>query len=98
MFDIFNPEEAFNRKLEALEKQNNQLDLEIEQFMIEHNLTPEKLSIYLSQKERFSEESWEKLEQERQKLESKLTRELALIKKKKETGLGQIQRHWIPAR
>lgn len=98
MFDIFNPEEAFNRKLEQLEKQNNQLDNEIAQFLEEHQLTPEKLTLYLSKKETFSEETWELLQQERKKLDSKLERELSLIKRKKATGLNQVQQHWIPVR
>jgi hypothetical protein len=60
------------------------------------------LKDFLEDKSRFSEEVWQKMEKERQRIASKIERqqaELSLLKKKR--GLlahSHIKNHWIPVR
>lgn len=95
MFDLFNPEENFDRKLANLEKENEKLDAEFQSFLDGYGLTEEKLHYYLSKKEHFSEETWKKLAEERKKMDVNLILEL---KKKATTQTKEVQRHWIYTR
>lgn len=95
MFDLFNREESFDRKLKQLEKDNQILDEKFQALLDEFDLTEEKLHFYLSKREHFSEEEWETLNAERKKMEIALLQEL---RKKASTHTKDVQRHWIHAR
>lgn len=95
MFDLFNREESFDRKLKQLEQENQELDDKFQSLLDEFELTEEKLHYYLSNREHFSDEEWETLTIERKKMETHLLLEL---KKKASTHSKEVQRHWIPAR
>ncbi|MFV0339471.1 MAG: hypothetical protein ACK5MA_02410 [Parachlamydiaceae bacterium] len=95
MFDLFNREENFNRKLANLERENERLDKAYQDLLDEFSLTEEKLFHYLSNKTNFSEEEWETLSRERNKMEKEL---LLKMKKKASTHSKEVQRHWIHAK
>lgn len=95
MFDLFNPEEARNKRIQELENKNLLLDLEVAALLKEQNVTEEQLSKYLSMKETFSDEQWETLVTERKKLDDKLQHDLALIQKKRIKSQERVQQHWI---
>jgi hypothetical protein len=95
MFDLFNREEGFNRKLANLERENEKLDKGYQELLDEFSLTEEQLFYYLSHKEHFSDEEWETLNIERKKLETEL---LLKMKKKATTHSKDVQRHWIHAK
>lgn len=95
MFDLFNREESFDRKLKQLEQENQLLDEKFQSLLDEFDLTEEKLHYYLSNREHFSDEEWETLIVERKKMETHLLLEL---KKKASTHSKEVQRHWIHTR
>lgn len=95
MFDLFNREEGFDRKLANLERENEKLDKGYQELLDEFSLTEEKLFYYLSHKEHFSEAEWETLNAERKKLEVEL---LIKMKNKASTHSKEVQRHWIHAK
>lgn len=98
MFDLFNPEEARQKRIQELENKNLLLDLEVAALLKEQNVTEEQLTRYLSMKEAFSDEQWETLVAERKKLDDKLQHDLSLIQKKRMKNKERVQQHWIFAK
>jgi chromosome segregation ATPase len=102
MFNAFNLEEKAKQhelKLEALTLEFERLNQAVETFLDECQLTEEAVLRFNSTKEHFSEEAWEKLEQERKRLDEKLQKQLELIRNphlaKKKYAERNVAPHWL---
>jgi hypothetical protein len=75
------------------------LDREIKSLTTELNISPEKISTFIENKENFTEENWQDLIKQRQHLDEKLNTDLSNIrdprKIKKTHEDRNIQRHWL---
>jgi hypothetical protein len=90
------------KKICEQEIKSEKLDKDIDALFKEAQVSPEKLSAYLSDKKNFSEEQWSALSQEKKKLDQKLERDLANIrdpnKAKKAYSSLRIAQHWLHVR
>lgn len=97
--NIENNLKALEAKIKALSVQMKNVDQEVEVFFKEVEVNLEKLAIYSSDKENFSEESWRKLSDYKQQLDDKLKVELDNVnnplKIKRARSSLQVQRHWL---
>lgn len=77
-------------------------DREVNEFLQQQNIVPEKVGKFLENSENFCEESWSTLNQEKQKLEEKLHRDLTNIRNPKKTKKSyaslHVERHWLHVR
>lgn len=87
------------RKILETELQNESLDREIQTLLSEYNVLPEQLSLYVSNKENFTEKNWNELLAEKKQLDDKLTRTLDNLvspkKRKKAQKERNVQPHWL---
>lgn len=78
---------------------NENLDLEIETYLSDYNVTPIQLSQFIANKEHFSEENWEELQNKKKQLDEKLQRDLENIanplKLKKAYKQRKVETHWL---
>lgn len=86
-------------KLKKLTLEFERLNQTIEEFFTTCNLTEESLHQFNSNKAHFSEEAWNKLNEERAKLEDKLQKQLELIRNpllaKKKYAERHVAPHWL---
>lgn len=79
-------------RIEALNK-------DIDELLNELQVTPDQLTMFIENKDNFSEENWSSLQAQRKTLDEKLLRELLNIsnpKKTKETFKQlNVQPHWL---
>lgn len=77
-------------------------DREVQEFLQHQNIHPEKISEFLEKQENFCEAGWSELNQEKQKLDEKLQRDLSNIrnpkKAKKALASLHVERHWLHVR
>lgn len=96
---IDNRQIEVDRKIEALEIENEALDREIYALYSEQNVTCEQVTQYLSKKENFSNENWQSLLQQRKILEERIAKELNCIvnpiKQKKKFQERNVSQHWL---
>lgn len=75
------------------------LDRELDELFVDLKVTPEQLDTFISDKNNFTDENWEQLQNLRKVLEEKLQRELDNIRdplKIKQTYSDRnVGRHWI---
>lgn len=75
------------------------LDREIKALLAELNITPEKLTAFISNKENFTDDNWTELQKQRKLLDEKLNKELSNIRdprKVKKTQMDRhVQNHWL---
>lgn len=78
---------------------NENLDLEVEAYFSGYNVTPGQLSQFISNKEHFSEENWDALQERKKQLDEKLQRDLENIanplKLKKAYKQRKVETHWL---
>lgn len=90
------------KKSEELFIQMEALDKEVSQLLAELKITPEQVSIYLSNPDNFTRENWEELKKQRNILDEKLQKELNQIrnplKMKQKYFERNNARYWIPVR
>lgn len=85
---------AFQELLIKVDALNQQVD----DLFSELNVTPEQVTAFISNKENFTEENWQTIMEEKQKLESKLKMELSNIRnprKNQETYSKRVVQHWL---
>ena len=102
MFNTSNLEEQAVQgelKLKKLTLEFERLNQTIEEFFNSCNLTEEALHQFNATKAHFNDEAWEKLNEERTKLEEKLQRQLELIRNptltKKKYADRHVAPHWL---
>jgi hypothetical protein len=102
MFDQKDLEKSIEdeqRKINELIIRNENLDLETDTFLKNLKVTPEQLSLFMANKDNFTEENWERLQQEKEKREMKLETEIKNIrnplKVKKTYSERKIENHWL---
>jgi hypothetical protein len=75
------------------------LDREIKQLLDELQATPEQISTFLANRENFTPENWDELQQERKILDEKLKRDVENIRNPSKTQKAQadrhVARHWL---
>jgi|LakMenE18May11ns_1017448.scaffolds.fasta_scaffold9922340_3 hypothetical protein len=76
------------------------LDREVKTLLDELQVTPEQVSKFISDSSNFTPENWEELQQQRQSLELKLSREKENIRdplknKKTFSERASVQQHWL---
>ena len=96
---VDNQVKEVDRRIEALEIENEALDREIRTLLAEHQVTEEQVAIYVSQRENFRDQEWQTLQQEKKRLDDKLNKELEAIsnplKKRKSQKERHVQPHWL---
>lgn len=87
------------QKAEALFQEILTLYQQEKIFLDELKVTPEQLTTFISAKENFTEQNWETLNFEKQKLDQKLQTELNNIRNPKKTKKAysekKIEGHWL---
>ena len=95
MFEEQNPE----KKIKELEIRNQKLDRDTFDLLEELKVTPEQLSLFLKESDNFTNSDWEKLQNEREKIDQKLQTELKSfhnpLKSKKTLREQNINNHWL---
>lgn len=95
MFEEQNPE----KKIRELEIRNQKLDQDTLDLLKELQITPEQLTLFLNDNDNFTQLDWEKMQQQREKLEQKLQTELTSLrnplKSKKTQQERCINNHWL---
>ncbi len=95
MFEEQNPE----KKIRELEIRNQKLDQDTLDLLKELQVTPEQLSQFLNNNDNFTQLDWEKMQQQREKLDQKLQTELTCLrnplKSKKTQQERYINNHWL---
>lgn len=90
------------RKLQELAIQNETLDREIEGLLAFAEVTEEQLSAFVNNPEHFNDQNWQKLVEEKKRIDSKLTRELNNIlnpaKSQQKRSDLNVPRHWLQVR
>lgn len=76
------------------------LDRQVKAFMDELEITPTQISEFVNNRENFTPENWEELENQRKMLDEKLDLELRNIRNPKHTqknfsAQAGVQQHWI---
>jgi hypothetical protein len=91
--------ESNELKIQEMEIKIEALDREINQILNEINLTSEQLTIFLSNRENFTEENWKDIQRLQSELDQKLLCELANVrnpqKVKKTYEERNVGRHWL---
>lgn len=87
-------------KIEEVDLQIQKLNEDINLLMKDLEKTPEQLEQFLSNPDNFARPIWELLQEERQRLDQKLTLELNRIRdplkaKKSLSEIATIRPHWI---
>lgn len=86
-------------KMEALIREFERLNDTVDEFFNEVGLTEESIVRFTNTKEHFSEAEWERLNEERAKLEEKFNRQLSLIRDpklaQKKYSDRNIAPHWL---
>lgn len=97
--DLENKITLQEKKISEIEIKNERMEEEIESFYEEFEVNQQNLSLFISQKENFSDGSWEILQAEKQKAESKLARDLENIanpfRLKKVYKQRKVETHWL---
>lgn len=87
------------KAIEELEINIDSLNRHVDDLFNELCVTPEQISLFIQNRENFTEENWTYLSEELHSLEVKLQRELANIsnpqKTKKSFNERNIQSHWL---
>lgn len=87
------------KKLKELAAEFASLNKDVENFFSEWNLSEDTIAEYNQLQSQFSEEAWQKLNEERLKLEAKLKRELNLVRNpleaKKRYQERNVAPHWL---
>ncbi|MCB1112625.1 MAG: hypothetical protein H7A37_01850 [Chlamydiales bacterium] len=87
------------KKLRELRVRVDSLNKEVDGFLTSLGVSSEQLTAYVENRENFDDETWEKLQDERQKLDAKLTFELESVsdptKTKKAYETLNVAPHWI---
>lgn len=95
MFEEQNPE----KKITELEIRNHKLDRDTLDLLKELKVTPEQLSLFLKESENFTKLDWEKMQNEREKIDQKLQTELKSfrnpLKSQKTQQERNINNHWL---
>lgn len=90
------------KKIQELAIRLEKLDLDINGFLKEMEVTPEQLTTFISQKENFTEDNWKELQEQKKKLDEKLDLELRNIRNplKTKSALASLNvgRHWLHVR
>ena len=91
--------EANEVKIKKLSLEIETLDLETNNLLQHLQVTPEQLTQFIENKENFSSKNWDELQEQKKKLDAKLTLDLESIpnplkvqKKYVERNVGQ---HWL---
>lgn len=102
MFEHKDLEKIFedkNIKIKELAIQNEALDRETQTFLEELNVTPEQLTIFIKDKDNFTEENWKELQKEKEKLEQRLETEMHSMRNpldvKKNYSERIVNNHWL---
>lgn len=69
-----------NKKIQELSIRNESLDRETRKLLEELKVTPEQLTAFVSKKENFTENNWQELQKEKDKLDRKLETEISSIR------------------
>lgn len=89
-------------KFQELAIQFESLNVEIDRFFGQLDVSPEQLSCFLEKREHFTERTWKELLKKRQELDQKLQRELDCIRNPLKTKDNyqslHVARHWIHVR
>lgn len=99
MFNLTNSEQDTAKQEQKIEKlilEFERLNVTVEKFFKECGLTEESLAQFNANKEHFTDEAWEKLHEERLKLEEKLKAQLELIRSPKIAEKKYAERHVAP--
>lgn len=85
-----------DRQLQELLIRIDGLDNEIKNLMQELQVTPTQVATFVADKENFTEENWEQLQQQRKMLDEKLSLEKNSISDPLRTRKVQAERHVAP--
>lgn len=91
------------RKLKEAMIHTESLDRQVKELLKELKVTPQQLTIFVNNKEHFTEKNWQELLALRAQLDERLRCQLAQVRnpkdaKEKRAGLQGIQRNWICVR
>lgn len=101
MFTKDNIEEKINlnkKKIREMDIRHERLDSDIEAFLEELEVTPEKLTSFISNKENFTEENWQTLQDQKKQLDEKLNLSLNIrnpLQTKKALASLNVGSHWL---
>lgn len=102
MFNLTNLEQEKEKqelKIENLILDFERLNVTVEQFFKENGLSEESVTQFNANKDHFTDEAWDKLNEERLKLEEKLKTQLELIRNPKAAQKKYAERyiapHWL---
>lgn len=95
--------EENHNKIKTLALQIEGQTREEDTFLHQLEISLEKLNTFSANQENFTDENWQKLLDERNKLQQKLQTELSTIKDVRKTkralsSLKGVQRHWLHVR
>lgn len=94
--------QRLDKKIKEMCIQSEKLDRDIENYFKENNINPVEVALYLENKENFSDEEWEQIQEIRKTLDEKLNLNLANIKDprkaKKSYNDRLVQPHWLYVR
>src|ERR1700733_7904915 len=101
---FFNKDETNDEEVNIKENLNLQellirmdaLDREVNALMSELKVTPSQVNAFVSNKENFTEENWQKLQATRLELDSKFSTETSNIRNVRQTEQRQKERHVQP--
>lgn len=87
------------RKINELSIKMDAVDREVHALLNELNVTPDQLTQFVHTEKNFAEEDWAKLQEEQQKMHTKLQVELQSIRNPKEMQKRYaervVQNHWL---
>lgn len=99
MFFELNKQQDLQKKIEELTIRQEALNREVAKLLKELEVRPEQLTTFVSNKDNFTEENWQQLQEARKKLDEKLSRDLNSIRNPKETKKTyqerHVDRHWL---
>lgn len=88
-----------NKKLDELTQEFEDLNKSVESFLSEWGVTDEHIASFVQLKPEFTQNSWDKLNEERLKLEAKLKSNLSYIRDpieaKKRYQERNVSPHWL---
>ncbi|MGA8164395.1 MAG: hypothetical protein WB791_05130 [Waddliaceae bacterium] len=91
-----NKNEDFQRKIQELSLLIEACDRREKELLEELRVTPEQLTAFVKDKANFTEKNWEELQEERQKWDSTLERDLQNILNPKQTKQAYAERDINP--
>ena len=96
---FFDPTEKNALAIEELAIRIETLNRDVDALLSELQVNPAQLTAFLNNKDNFTEENWETLQQQRKVLDEKLLTQLAHVSNplntKKAYADRNVQRHWL---